>query len=187
MSLSDLASLGSFVSGVAVLASLAFLYFQMRQMNAQVLQTERNQRALLQQGRAARSASIVLQVASSPALADAVHRAASGDPETTKTEFFQFWFYAVALIQSWEDTYFLHSRGMLDDESFQSTVGQMRRQLSFDGHQAVWSLQRGMRTDEFGAFVDRLVDEAAGTPGQDTFELWKAALARQSGRASAPV
>jgi hypothetical protein len=41
MSLSDLASLGSFVSGVAVLVSLVFLYFQLRQMNAQVLQTEK--------------------------------------------------------------------------------------------------------------------------------------------------
>src|SRR5215472_12830534 len=56
MSLSDLASIGSFVSGIAVLVSLLFLYFQVRQVNQQVIQAERNQRALIQQGRAQRAA-----------------------------------------------------------------------------------------------------------------------------------
>ena len=55
MSLSDLASLGSFVSGVAVLASLVFLFFQMWQMTEQVNQTEKNQRAIIHQGRIAQS------------------------------------------------------------------------------------------------------------------------------------
>jgi hypothetical protein len=55
MSLSDLASLGSFVSGIAVLLSLVFLYFQFRQVNLQVKQTEKNQQALIRQNRATRS------------------------------------------------------------------------------------------------------------------------------------
>ena len=45
MSLSDLASLGSFVSGVAVLISLIYLALQVRQ-------TEKNQQSLMQQGQA---------------------------------------------------------------------------------------------------------------------------------------
>src|SRR5215472_17064452 len=53
MSLSDLASLGSFVSGVAVLASLIFLFFQIRQMPEQVKRSEKNQQAAVGQGRAA--------------------------------------------------------------------------------------------------------------------------------------
>jgi len=47
MSLSDLAAFGSFVSGLAVLVSLIFLLLQVRQTN-------RNQRALMQQGISAR-------------------------------------------------------------------------------------------------------------------------------------
>ena len=43
MNLSDVASIGSFVSGVAVLVSLVYLSLQVRQ-------TERNQRALMNQG-----------------------------------------------------------------------------------------------------------------------------------------
>jgi hypothetical protein len=55
MSLSDLASLGSFVSGVAVVATLVFLGLQMRQTNL-------NQRALMQQGRSARTADSMLRI-----------------------------------------------------------------------------------------------------------------------------
>jgi hypothetical protein len=47
MSLSDLASIGSFVSGAAVLASLVFLYIQLRQLRAQLAQAEVNQRAMI--------------------------------------------------------------------------------------------------------------------------------------------
>ena len=47
MSLSDLASLGSFVSGLAVMISLIYLAVQIRQ-------AERNQKAMIQQGRTAR-------------------------------------------------------------------------------------------------------------------------------------
>ena len=54
MSLSDLASLGSFVSGVGVLISLIFLYFQVRQVNAQVGQAEKNQQAAIRQERSAK-------------------------------------------------------------------------------------------------------------------------------------
>src|SRR5690348_18217117 len=63
MTLSDLASLGSFISGFAVLVSLIFLYFQLRQISEQVNQTERNQRALMQQGRANRVTDTTLRLA----------------------------------------------------------------------------------------------------------------------------
>jgi hypothetical protein len=60
MTLSDLAALGSFVSGVAVMVSLVFLYFQVRQVNLQVRQAERNQRATIAQVRAGRSVEAIL-------------------------------------------------------------------------------------------------------------------------------
>src|SRR5271166_5699196 len=58
MSLSDLASLGSFVSGVAVLVSLVYLARQVRQ-------AERNQRALAQQMRATRTSDLLVAIAQS--------------------------------------------------------------------------------------------------------------------------
>src|SRR5689334_19355525 len=71
MSLSDLASIGSFVSGVAVLVSLVFLYFQMRQVTEQVRQAEKNQRAVIQQARTTRSADFNIAIAASPELTEA--------------------------------------------------------------------------------------------------------------------
>src|SRR5262249_41349000 len=70
MSLPDLASLGSFVSGIAVLASLGFLFFQMRQMTEQVRQSEKNQRAIIHQGRIAQSSDQLYRLAD-PTLARA--------------------------------------------------------------------------------------------------------------------
>lgn len=52
MSLSDLASIGTLVGGVAVLISLVYLSLQIRQ-------TERNQRALINQGAMARDTVMV--------------------------------------------------------------------------------------------------------------------------------
>ena len=73
MSLSDLASLGSFVSGLAVLISLVLLFFQLRQLNQQVRQTERNQQASIRHGRITRGVDIQLARAD-PGAADAWRR-----------------------------------------------------------------------------------------------------------------
>ncbi len=53
MSLSDLASIGSFVSGLAIVTTLVFLLIQVRQ-------TEKNQRALLNQGALSRTTDTVM-------------------------------------------------------------------------------------------------------------------------------
>jgi hypothetical protein len=188
MSLSDLASLGSFVSGVAVLASLVFLYFQVRQVNAQVLQTERNQRAMLQQGRAARAVSVYLEAASTPDLADAVRRVGSDDLDLTPTAFTQFWFWAGAIVQNFEDTYLQHRHGMLDDASFDSAVGLMRVNLGAEGFRAAWRIMRAARTAEVCAFLDRLAEEAATAPSRgDIYQRWRAELelGRQPDQAAA--
>jgi hypothetical protein len=63
MSLSDLASLGSFVSGFAVLLSLIYLALQVRQ-------TKRNQQIAIRHSRASRIVELQLALAD-PAVADA--------------------------------------------------------------------------------------------------------------------
>ena len=63
MSLSDLASLGSFVSGCAVLISLIYLALQVRQ-------TERNQKISIRHSRVSRTVELQLALAD-PGVADA--------------------------------------------------------------------------------------------------------------------
>src|SRR5215472_7715408 len=89
MSLSDLASLGSFVSGVAVLISLIFLYFQVRQANQLVRQAEKNQQATIRLERTSRAVAISMG-ASEPSLADAAHKALTGAKDISSTQIMQF-------------------------------------------------------------------------------------------------
>lgn len=99
MSLSNLASLGSFVSGVAVLVSLVFLYFQLRQVNAQVRQSEKNQQALIKQGHTNRIVDIDLRL-SDASVAEAGFKVRSRSDDLTAVHVRQF--LAVA------NAYFVH-------------------------------------------------------------------------------
>jgi hypothetical protein len=78
MSLSDLASLGSFVSGFAVLVTLVLLLLQMRQSN-------QNQRALMSQGNIDRIGNILRWLAE-PHIADLDFRAREGETKFTNHE-----------------------------------------------------------------------------------------------------
>ena len=104
MTLSDLASLGSFVSGFAVLVSLIFLYFQLRQVGKQVAQAEKNQQASIRQGRTSRSVAVAMGQATNPALAEALLKAHAGARDISATQLYLFNSFCRALFLSHEDT-----------------------------------------------------------------------------------
>jgi len=82
MSLTDLASLGSFVRGVAVLISLVYLALQVRR-------AEKYQRAQISHSRATRG--IDLQTTfSAPGLAEIVMRAREEAPDLAEIELYVF-------------------------------------------------------------------------------------------------
>ena len=85
MSLSDLASIGSLVSGMAVLVSLIFLYIQLREIHSQVLQAEKNQRAMMNQGVISRGVSIGVFLIQ-PQINYVGKAVLSGEPVITATE-----------------------------------------------------------------------------------------------------
>src|SRR5215469_5099480 len=97
MSLSDLASLGSFVSGVAVLASLVYLTLQVRQ-------AERYQKAIALQARAARLVDMHFRMADSD-----VHeiglKGLNGDDDITQMQLRKFRSIFMANMYSSEDTF----------------------------------------------------------------------------------
>ncbi len=82
MSLNDLSDLGQFISSLAVLGSLIYVAIQIRQ-------TERNQRALILQGRAARIAQTTM-VTADPQLATVFAKGLSGAEDLSESEFVQF-------------------------------------------------------------------------------------------------
>lgn len=171
MSLSDLASIGSFVSGVAVLISLIYLALQVRQ-------AERNQRAILQQGRAARAVDTLLRIAE-PETINAYFRGSDGDESITETEFRQFYFLFQASITGFEDTYFQHRNGMMADEPFESTAATLKFSFGRAGNRAMHRLVGVRRDPGLRQVLDGLMSAATRETSADSFVSWKTLVAEE--------
>jgi hypothetical protein len=168
MSLSDLASLGSFVSGVAVLISLVYLALQVRQ-------AERNQRAIIQSTRTAR----VIDVSLRRADYATVFRKALLDNELTGEELFQFHSLSIAMFYGWEDSFYQHQERALDDKGFASMVVAVRGAMANPSQRAIWKISRDFFEETFRAFVDGIVLETKPRRPYDVLPEYKAALAAE--------
>jgi hypothetical protein len=158
MSLSDLASLGSFVSGAAVLASLVFLFFQMRQMTEQVRQTEKNQRALIAHGRVNRASDINMRL-TDPALAEAVWKANTGADDLSLTQLWQLLYYAGAVFAGWSDSFYQFKSGLMNAEDFASEINAIKFIMARPGIRAAWKMSHGMYRKDFVEFMNGLIAE----------------------------
>jgi hypothetical protein len=169
MSLSDLASIGSFVSGVAVLISLIYLALQVRQ-------AERNQRALVQQGRAARLVDFQLRLAA-PEMGDLYVKAAQGG-DLSAAEFFRFRWMSRAITASFEDTFYQHRERLLADAPFSTARDAFTAGLVLPGRRALWRVERDLYESGFRAYVDEL--ESGRAPARNRLAEWREALAAQN-------
>jgi hypothetical protein len=151
MSLADLASIGSLVSGVAVLISLIYLALQVRQ-------SERNQRALMQQTRASRTTDLLIAI-SQPGITESYYKVADGDDDVSLIDIRRFGSLFRASLYGFEDAYFQHQNRLLDDNAFASTLATIRFILRRPGVRANWKLQRQMHDTGFTALMDRLLEE----------------------------
>jgi hypothetical protein len=177
MSLSDLASIGSFVSGVAVLASLAFLYFQLRQLSEQVKQAERNQSAIIQQGRVARSSDQLFRLAD-PHLAGVWLKAVTTPESLTDEEAFQFLLILTAMVRAAEDVYFQHELGLLNDQSMQNQLGPLRGIMRTRNAVAVWRTIRPGYDPEFAARIDAMIPDQLDQSEYFAIVNWRNELAK---------
>src|SRR5580693_4474800 len=177
MSLSDLASLGSFVSGFAVLTSLIYLALQVRQ-------TERNQQISIRHSRVSRI--VDLQVAlADPAVADAWLHGSGSPQEITQTELSQFTNLCRALFFHFEDSFYQRGEGLLNDEAFETVVAGARLMARSPGFRAAWRLARANFGGRFLDFMDSVVARSAVEPPVDlSLEAWRVAFASEASRAS---
>jgi hypothetical protein len=165
MSLSDLASLGSFVSGVAVMVTLVFLVLQMRQSNL-------NQRALMQQGRSSRTTSSILKI-SEPYAAQCYVRGIRADPTLSEHEVFAFMQMVMALHMNWEDSYLQHRSGMLDAESFATDDSVLRLTCKLPGYRRVWQFYGTSFGATYRAHVDGIIAATPLAEPTDFAALWR--------------
>lgn len=173
MSLSEISSLAGTVSAVAVLVSLFFLARQLRQGH-------QNQQALIQQGRASRSAEIAMRLMSTD-FAEAYHACMCGDAQVTETQLVQFIGYSRAVFLGAEDSFLQHRDGQLDEPAFTSFSRSLCSLFESPGMRAAWSVLREWYDMEFAAYVDGLVRQAADRPIGMQHARWKSAVSGCSG------
>jgi hypothetical protein len=171
MNLSDAASVASVVSSAAIAVSLVYLALQVRQ-------AERNQRGLMQQGRANRVSDFSMRLAENPTLSALLAKGAWTPEQLTVEEFERYLSYCRASFLSGEDTFLQHRAGLLDEASFHGFVAGAQQALVRPGYRAAWRISsRGYGT-EYGAFMDGMVNAATTSPTTPTtrtarFEEWR--------------
>ena len=151
MSLSDLASLGSFVSGVAVLASLVYLGIQTNQ-------NIRHTRALIHQGSAARTTAIRLGVMDR----ELVSAFLEGNGQVATEEAvrqLQFVLQCRTALDALEDHYLQNEARLVSAEQHARATEDFRWLFSLPGVRGYWNQVREIESRAapgFGAFVDSL-------------------------------
>ena len=175
MSLSDLASLGSFVSGVAVLISLIYLALQVRQ-------TERNQQISIRHSRVSRTVELHLALAEA-AVADAWLHGSGNPHEMTQTEVSQYIHLCRAYFFHFEDSFYQREEGLLNDDAFETVVAGVRLSARSPGWRAAWRMARPNFGGRFLDFMDGVVARSAVEPPADlSLEAWKLAFASEASR-----
>jgi hypothetical protein len=177
MSLSDLASLGSFVSGVAVLVSLIYLALQVRQ-------AEKNQRAMMNDSYASRITEL-LRLNIEPANAALLVRVTAGETSFTAEELFRLnTIFRLALINM-QATFQQYEAGLLDKRSFETNLvsfkeGWLARPL----YRALWLGWAPVSSPDFRAAVEAMIAEVPIKPPIDWVASFQKNLAQVT--ASAP-
>jgi hypothetical protein len=165
MSLSDFANISQIVASVAVVASLIYLAVQ-------VGQTERNQRAMIQQGRADRASGGAMALAA-PEMSTVFRKGMTGDPDLTQEEFDQLLLMCRALLLSGEDSFLQHEAGLLDKRAFDSWIAGARAYMSAPGLRAIWKLTGPQYCTEYRQFVEaNIINRPAVTPA-NTLAAWR--------------
>lgn len=171
MTLSDLASLGSFVSGLAVAITLVFLLLQARQ-NTQ------NLRSSVQQ---ARANGVITQavVRSEPFMSNAFVEAVFTDRALSADQIQAFIAYAVIVFWNCEDSFVQYRSGSIGDESFESQVAILRGFLAWPAFRTAWRINENFVTPQFQAFVDDLMRETRVQEPPDISEWWNSIIAEE--------
>ena len=164
MVLSDVASIATAVSGLAVTASLIYVGIQTKQ-------NVRHTRALIHQGTAARTTSILLGFMN----AEIVTAWIEGNGGTPTPEFIrqrQFYYHCGIAMIAMEDYFSQHEDGLLSDEQFSRGSATFRERLREPGLRAYWLKQKETMikaAPRYCAFIDSLCAGEPMAPGDLDF------------------
>jgi hypothetical protein len=158
MTLSDLASIGSFVSGIAVVISLIYLAVQVRHAH-------KTQRALMHQARTERVVNAALECMH-PDIADTVSKMVHGG-ELSPRETIQAYYYIRVQIITVEDALWQHEAGFLDKPSVDTAILNLQSVMRFPAARAAWLMQRPQLAPAVRERFDRMLAASLGAETWD--------------------
>jgi hypothetical protein len=171
MSLADLSAIGSIVSGLAIATTLIFLLIQTRQ-------AYHHAKALMQQGRTARTVELLMRV-SEPRRSSIIVRADSGDLTLTASEVYSYLRLCSSFFWNFEDSYLQFRAGTLDRVGWQSDLAALRQFATSPANRAAWSLVRDYSSGPYQALMDGLMRETKSSPPGDIAELWRTRMSQE--------
>ena len=169
MTLSDLSSIVGVISGLAVLGSLVYLSLQVRQ-------TERNQRALMNQGVINRI-SENLRWSTEPHMAELLASVEAGKFQFTVGELFILRLRLRNILFNSQDVYVQHNAGMLDQITLDNSLIGIRSLFVLPVYRALWKLHRETHAPEWTAYIDKLIQETPLAKPTDAVAQFNATLA----------
>ena len=170
MSLSDLASIGSFVSGIAVVVSLIYLALQVRHAH-------KAQRALMHQARTERIINACIECMHGD-VAQAVTKIANGELMSSPLEMMQAYYYMRMQIVTAEDALWQHEAGFLDKDSVDTAILNLQRVMQLPAARAAWLMQRPQLSPAVRGRMDKLLAASLAAETWDWAADYKDAQAR---------
>jgi hypothetical protein len=180
ITLADAATIAGIVSSAALTISLVYVALQVRQ-------AEKNQRGLMQQGRANRLDAILLSMAE-PQIASVWLKGSQEPSRLSALELEQFLLICRAAFLSGEDSFLQHKAGLLDELAFRSYSAGARGQLMGSlGMRAAWRLLAHQFGPEFVAFMEEHLSHLSAQGAPDRLEQWSAAVEDTAPRDLGPL
>ena len=153
MTLSEIASIATAISGFAVMVSLIYVAIQTQQ-------NVRHTRALIHQGTAARTTSLLLGLMNAEAAAAWIEgNGGTPTPELIRKR--QFDQHCGTAMIAMEDYFSQHEEGLLSEEQFARGSETFRALLREPGMRAYWLKQKDVMTKaapRYCAFIDSLCE-----------------------------
>ena len=149
MSLSDLASIGSFISGLAVVTTLVFLLIQVRQ-------TEKNQRALLNQGALSRTTDTVMWN-SQDELSLLCNRVSLNETNFSNEELWKLLGLLRVNILNLQDAYIQHKQRLVDQATLEQAVRAFEFWMRRPVMRGIYRIMRENIATDTRFYVDQLI------------------------------
>jgi hypothetical protein len=180
-------SLENWVAGATLVGNLA-LVITLVFVGLQVRLAERNQRALMQQGRADRVGAQALDVAASAELGRVFNTGMFQPEKLTREEFGRYLLIGRAIFVSAEDSFIQNRQGMLDPVAFASHITGVRRMMSmWPGLRALWRVMASQYGEDFRRDMSEIAEAASHQPAPDLFAAWQDFVRTDLKRAEAHI